>query len=417
MRRLLSDVSGGAALLFGIGCPVLIGMLALAVDTSWMFYNKGRLQTAADAAALGAVGIISNTNAALSRAVTLAAANVPSSFGTVTSNPDVQFGSYDATSKTFTVSNSNVNAVKVAAHRSVAGGNALPTFFGRIFGVTSAEASASAIAVKMGPSACFIVLEPSATEALSIRGGGKIQVPHCGVQVNSTSSNGAVTIGSSTATAKSFCFSGPSYGGSGFSPTPQTGCPAAADPLASVPEPSPPTCSINGFNSGAGATLTPNVTYCGNITLTGGGNFNMPPGTYYFRNASLSVGQRASLTGSGVTIYLDANSTLNINSSGSVNLSAPTSGTYQGILLFQSRNAPTSTVNQITGGPDVILDGTTYTPTAIMSMSGSGSLSNVAKSGYMISRVFTYNGSPTLEFDSYSGVVPAAFVGHPALVN
>lgn len=405
---------GNVAIMFAMMSPVLIGLMAYSVDLSNAYYTKGRLQTSADAAALGAAMLLPDTTAALNRAIFLGGKNVPQNFGTVISSGDVEFGTYDSTTKIFSSSATNLNAVRVTAHRTTAGGNASPTFFAQIFGISTLDISAPSVAVEVGPAACFIALS-STGQSLSVSGGGKLSVPNCGIWVNSTASNAASAASYSSVVSKSTCIVG-NYSGSGFSPAPKTGCAVLKDPLAAVPEPTiPNSCDTNNYSSNSTSTLSPG-TYCGNVHLSGQGTTTLNPGIYYFKGGNLSIDKSAIVTGSGVVLFFDKDSSFSIASSGNINLSAPTSGTYKGISIFQSRSA-TNVTNKITGSSTLKIDGSIYTPNSTLSMAGSGTVTDVAKVGYVISNIFSYTGSSTFNFDSYSGNNPSALSGQPSLVR
>ncbi|ACA18286.1 conserved hypothetical protein [Methylobacterium sp. 4-46] len=418
MRHFFRDRAGQITVLASLLSPVGLGVAALAIDLSTLQMVKQRLKVTADAASLAAVAVLPDTGTALSRALAIAADNAGAGAGSVTTAADVQFGSYDSATRTFTAGATPANAVQVTASRSEARGNPVITGFARALGWATPDLSASAVAVRFSPAYCFLVLDPSASGALSVSGTGRLSVPNCGVQVNSTSASAATTGNNSTAQARSFCITG-GYSGSSFSPVPITRCLPAADPLADIPEPAPPTagCYYNGLNTGSGMTLPSNVTYCGKITLNGNGNFNLQPGLYYFKNATVELLQNASLAGSGVTIFLDATSTLKFAASGTVNLKAPSTGPYRGLLIFQSRSASATTTSVVRGSPDILLDGTIYLPSATLSMTGSGTVSDVAKSGYVIAGRVNYNGSVTFNFDVYSDVLPAGFKYSSGLVE
>lgn len=418
MRSFLRDRAGQMTVLVGMLSPVGLGVAAYAIDLSNVKLIDNRLHVAADAAALAAVAVLPDTTTALSRALSIAAANARPTDGTVTAASDVQFGTYDASTKTFTPNVTPTNAVRVTASRTSSRGNPIPLAFAKALGFTTVDRSESAVAVRFSPAYCFLVLDPTASGALNVSGTGKLSVPNCGVQVNSTSATAATAGNNSTAQARSFCVVG-GYSGTSFSPKPVTQCAAAPDPLAALPEPSPPTagCYFNGLNTGSSMSLPSNVTYCGNITLNGSGAFSLQPGLYYFKNATVKLLQNSSLSGSGVTIFLDANSTIQFSASGTVNLTSPSTGTYKGVLIFQSRNASATTTNVVRGSPNVYMDGTIYTPTSTLSMTGSGTISDVAKTGYVIAGRVSYNGSVTFNFDAYSNVLPVGFKYSSGLVN
>lgn len=418
MRRLLRDRSGQITVLASLLLPIGLGIAALAIDLSTLQLVKHKLKVAADAASLAAVAVLPDTTTALDRALSIAADNAGTGAGTVTAASDVRFGSYNSAAKSFTPGATPANAVQVTASRNQAHGNPVVLAFAKALGWSTPDISVSAVAVRFSPAYCFLVLDPSAPDALSVSGTGRLSVPNCGVQVNSSSATAATVGNNSTAQARSFCIVG-GYSGTSFSPKPITKCAAAPDPLADIPEPAQPTagCYYNGLNTGSGMTLPSNVTYCGKITLNGNGDFYLQPGLYYFKNATVELLQNASLVGSGVTIFLDANSTLKFAASGTVNLKAPSSGPYRGLLIFQSRSAAATTTSVVRGSPDILMDGTIYLPTSTLSMTGSGSISDVAKSGYVIAGRVSYNGSVTFNFDAYSNVLPVGFKYSSGLVE
>jgi Flp pilus assembly protein TadG len=337
-NRFAHDEKGGVAILVAMLASALISLGALAVDVSHSEGVKQRLQAAADAASLAASQRLPDFSAARAAAVELAAANAPNGYGTILREADVIFGIYDPETKVFTQSTAtNVNAVRVSTSRTTSGGNAAPTFLGSVMGVNSVDVATQATAYRStGPVSCVYVLDNSAVSAFSVSGGGKFNVPNCGVQVNSGHNKAAAAGNATEASAKRFCVRG-GYNGS-FTPVPVTGCAAVADPLVSLPEPTAGACQATG--------LTGPGTYCGAINVASA--ISLSPGLYYFRNAQVTVGSGANLTGSGVTFFFDSTSTLEIGSNAAIDLSAPTTGVYRGISIFQSRSAPINNVMKMT---------------------------------------------------------------------
>ena len=72
------------------------------------------------------------------------------------------------------------------------------------------------------------------------------------------------------------------------------------------------------------------------------------------------------LTGTGVTFYINSGA-FNISKFASLNLSAPTSGTYNGILFFQGSSNPP--IQTITVNPGSTLEGILYFPNAELDFS------------------------------------------------
>ena len=93
------------------------------------------------------------------------------------------------------------------------------------------------------------------------------------------------------------------------------------------------------------------LTLNGNATVSGGaqsGNVNsnqtrtLNPGTYVIDGGDLSIGSQARVTGNGVTFILTSKTAANnpnsigqikMNGGATLNLTAPSSGTYQGVLM------------------------------------------------------------------------------------
>ena len=104
------------------------------------------------------------------------------------------------------------------------------------------------------------------------------------------------------------------------------------------------------------------------ITLSGNATLTLNAGIYIIEGGGLSVSGNASVTGSGVMIF-NAGSAYNattgnyggtygsitLSGNGTYSLSAPTTGTYAGILIFQDRtNAAALTLsgNSTLGSPN-----------------------------------------------------------------
>jgi hypothetical protein len=122
-------------------------------------------------------------------------------------------------------------------------------------------------------------------------------------------------------------------------------------------------------------TVGPSVsggTICYNgLTVSGSGIVNFTPGTYVINGGFSSSGSstiQESGTG-GETFYLaPPNGALSITGSGSVTLSAPTTGAYNGILFYQDPNDTNSM--KFAGSSGSTIAGIFYAPSASLSLSG-----------------------------------------------
>jgi hypothetical protein len=86
----------------------------------------------------------------------------------------------------------------------------------------------------------------------------------------------------------------------------------------------------------------------------------------YVINGPFSFTGNVSLTGTGVTLVLEGSTSLPGNVS--LNLSAPTSGTYNGVLIDQ----PSTNTNPLalTGNSGSIFKGIVYAPNAAVTLTG-----------------------------------------------
>jgi len=136
-----------------IGMVAFAGLVSLGVDAAHCHLVKTQLQTAADAAARYAiVGFATNLGTAQNNAVTAAQLNTAD--GTpVTLNPntDIEFGTWDASTKTFTVltgsAQNTATAIRITARRTAATNNPVTLSFGGVIGMSTCDVQAQAIAV------------------------------------------------------------------------------------------------------------------------------------------------------------------------------------------------------------------------------------------------------------------------------
>lgn len=393
MNKLFRSERGNALPIFGFVLPVVLGVGCFTIDLSSAYLIKGRLQNAADAAALSAALDLDKDPAVVkASAAKVAIANASSADGEITKAGDVVLGSYDEASKTFVPAGTPINAVRVTAYRTNSRGNELPTVLAGLIGTDYFNLSAEAIALGKGPNRCVFALDPTGGDAFKTNGSGAVRVPNCGIQVNSTSPTAMSAGGASSVVAKENCIAG-SYSGA-ISATPKTNCALSPDPLASIPEPTPPaTCYMSNVTISATQALVPGKTYCGTIKITNAATLLMENGIYYFRNANIQITQSSNMNVNNAMLFLDAQSSLTFTSTGRLNFTPPTSGVYRGISIFGSRATQShSQFLKLGGGAAMVLAGSLYTPKHEVTMRGNSDLST-AQSGYVIANRFNFTGN------------------------
>ena len=133
------------------------------------------------------------------------------------------------------------------------------------------------------------------------------------------------------------------------------------------------------------------------------GTVTFDPGVYYIDGGSFNLGSQANVSGSGVTFILTSSNaatngasvaTINMNGGAQVNLTAPSSGTYSGVLFYQDRRASAGVTNSVTGNSSSVLQGAIYTASQNMNFTGNtGMNSNCLQ---LVARDITFIGNSTI---------------------
>ncbi|MBC8106639.1 MAG: hypothetical protein H7Z14_08625 [Anaerolineae bacterium] len=143
----------GISLIYAmVAMVVLVGFVSLAVDLGRVQLAKTELQQATDAAARYAGGGMWQSVATVkSRVATAGLENMVDGKPLVIDPAaDLEFGTWNAATKTFTVlvgsAQTGATAVRVTGRRSASRGTAVPTFFGKLLGRNTIDMKATAIA-------------------------------------------------------------------------------------------------------------------------------------------------------------------------------------------------------------------------------------------------------------------------------
>jgi hypothetical protein len=250
----------------------------------------------------------------------------------------------------------------------------VPRYFSAIYSSSAISIQARAVATKNGTHvACVIALGASASPAISVTGSGNLNSSNCDVLSDSTSSDAISVTGAGTMTVPCAVSVGSSPMASGISLTKCTsmtnGAPPGTDPYASVAEPSIPGACQSVSNKQT--SFSPGY-YCSGIDINWSNATTFASGVYYISGGNLKINGNANITGTGVTFYLSSGSTVSINGGASVNISAPTSGTYSGIAFFGDRS-DSSSAPSFGGGSGQDITGAIYFPAQNVSYSGNSS--------------------------------------------
>ena len=299
----------------------------------------------------------------------------------------------------------------------------VPQLFSAILGNMTGTVAARSTAVITGARDCIYALDPNASGAVSITGTAGL-TSSCGIMVNSKDACAISTNGNATLSAAEYDVVGNTCTAAPLTPAPNTGVAPASDPLSSLQAPAsaPYHCDYKNFsapNNGSTITLSPGV-YCGGIQVKNN-TYSFGPGVYILVGGGLSTQDSNShIVGSGVTFYNTFGSTDNmggqtysygsigINANSTVNLTAPTDlgDTYDGVLFFDDRAAPSGNADTYGGGATAVYQGAIYAKTNGIKLYG-----NSSATGYtlVVADTITLVGTATFNNDYSSlpgGVSP-----------
>jgi Flp pilus assembly protein TadG len=359
-KRFADDTRGAVAMIFALTLLPVLGAVGAAVDYSRLTLAHENLQSVADAAALaGAMALQAKAkeiasvaeSAAHAAATAVVAGMAPNAQKTITP----------------TLSTKSVN-VKVSEAKHI--------IFGGFVGKETSTVGAESTAVFNPAPICVTVLEASAT-GLHLNSSSNLN-SNCAIHVNSTSSSAIQVNSSSKIKAGSTCVVGRVFlNGGTIEPAARTGCAKFDDPLAKLPEPSNANNACDYSNTvvqaGTTQTLNPGV-YCTKFDVNGG-TATLNPGIYIIRDMEIVVNSSGKLLGKDVMLFFMGKSgRLVLNSDSTLNLTGRTSGTYQGMLFFQSRDPITlqTASFMVNSSGSMKTEGTIYMPNGSIQFNDSG---------------------------------------------
>jgi hypothetical protein len=207
-----------------------------------------------------------------------------------------------------------------------------------------------------------------------------------------------------------------------MSPAPTTGVAAAADPFLSIAGPS--TTGVPTFAgqtiTNATVTLSPGV-YTGLVTVGNLGIARLNTGRYIFRAGITTTGTGSLvLAGAGGVLLYNANAnypavggvcgSVSLAGSGTMTLSAGSTGSYAGMIVFQDRSCVGAVAITVRTG--TTLNGTLYVPAATLNLTIAN---NVTIASQIVAYELGMTGNNVLTMSFTPGAVAGARV--PSLVE
>ncbi|HXJ02792.1 MAG TPA: hypothetical protein VNH44_16345 [Micropepsaceae bacterium] len=380
VKSFCDSKSGNIAIVAALSLTGLIGAAGLGTETGYWFYKQRLLQGAADVVAYNATVALrgGSTNAQIITAASTDATTNgwTSATGTIHVNTPPTSGTHQ-----------NANSVEVLLTETE------QRYLTAIFSDTPISISVRAVGnFSSTGTACVLALSKTASQAVKIWGNNATTFVGCNVMSNSMANDSVAVGGSSQLTTPCVL----AVGGISVSSTLNlTSCKAATahsfpatDPYASLPAPdtSGPCKNVSNGNS----PMNPGV-YCNGLSLNSTKTFN--PGVYVISGGSLTLNSNANVSGSGVTFYLTNGATIKFNGNAHMNFSAPTSGTYSGMLFYGNRNDPDGSPS-FNGDATSQLTGATYFPSQSVTMNGNFSGANGCMQ--VIANTISLSGSSTI---------------------
>jgi Flp pilus assembly protein TadG len=395
LKEMLTAEHGQAVVLSAVGFAALLACMGLALDTGVLFRAKRRLQVAADAAAVaGTLDYLYNSSLTTA---TAAAKSASSDNGFTDGSGRV----------TVTVSDppaDGPNAGKSAFLEAIVA-KPVSTYFMGIAGIKTVTVKARAVAgVPTAGAACIWIMATSGA-AFHLQGSYDIEAPSCGIYVNSPSSNAFGDTGNGgTVNAKFLDVVGNSPPSHQTNPTAATiNAAPRKSPWGNLTGPTPSNGGCTTTNTSAttvtgtvaGPGLNNSICYTKAVTLNGA---TLGAGTYMFENG-VTISGTVTVNSGTIDIY---GGSFNQPSNTLVNITAPTSGTYNGIAILQ----PATNTNDLQvqfGSNNQTLDGYIFAPGAEVYLQDNGG--GVTATGIVANTM--YDKSSTIRIPSYD-------VAHPS---
>ena len=386
-RKLWNDDRGNAMILGAAALPLLIGSAGLATDTIQWALWKRQLQRAADSAAIAGVydrvanaGATTNARAAVDHDLTL---NQRTNIALESGYPQVTFPANSG-------SGGYKNQVRVvlAIKRTLS--------FSSMFIDDAPLIVTTAQAATVGNSGEFCVLSLQNNSKTGIQATGSASVVmDCGMMTNSTATNAAAGQGSASVTATTIAAAGGIQQSNNWDvDSYQPYSPALEDPYASLSPDSDDTstCSSNPPNlavgvSNDGLVVSGGACY-GALSVGSNRTLTLQDGAYFIHAGNVNIQGTINLI--NATLILsnkDLGATtatvgsLDMNAGGLINATAPTTGKWAGMAIYQDRRAvdtaPTGNItasspNKINGNSTNKIRGVVYFPNQQLTYDGNG---------------------------------------------
>jgi Flp pilus assembly protein TadG len=378
--RFLRSKEGNIAVITGLMMPLIVGFCGLATETGYWYYRHRDIQAAADIAAFGATVILrkgGDEAAVEAQAKSDAITNGwREANGSITVNTPPTSGAHQ--------DNLSVEVILVENQTR---------YFTRYFlGDTPVPITVRAVGTyaSAGP-ACFLALHPTASQAMRFWGNANATYQACNVVSNSNADDGLAVGGSATVRVPCAQVTGGAYIAANLMLTDCMSVTEEAeptpDPYKNLPEPPVQNCQAppNPLTNPLPGGCYNGLTFSGNVQLQTGA-------TYVINGGALNFNSNANVNGTHVTFFLTNNAVLNVTGNPHMNLSAPNSGPYSGVLMYGDRDNAFAD-HKLQGDATSVFTGAAYFPSGQVTFTGNYSGTNGCMQ--VVALKINYTGSAT----------------------
>ena len=284
---------------------------------------------------------------------------------------------------------------------------------------------------------CLVALNPTDEKTLHVHSTNAVLDANCGIVVNSTNPGGLYVDSGSCLRGASIGVSGGAYvedvctnddySSESIVPEPVMYVPPEVDPLGYLSEPIVGSCPPGPVQLQISSdAVLPAGDYCKGLKVDNGAQVTLLPGVYNIQGETFDIsGTDTKVTGDGVMLYFTdwgglEGKGLKVGSASAIDLSAPTSGDYEGILIFVDRDLPFHTADiSIESGSSAVLNGVVYAKNQIVRVHSNASTQTAGGGLAIVADTILVTSSDTLleltnDFSSFASGSP---LKRPTLVE
>lgn len=399
VRKFKADRSGHATLMLALSLVPIIGLCGAATDTIQWYLWRSQLQRAADSAALAGANTLPQvpgvSGSVLAQTSVAVAVQHDLSFYTATG---YSVDAIETPPKAGSMAG-NANSVRVALSTT----SVLP--FSSLFLPRPVKIATASTAQYVRIPTCVLALDPSASSAVYVGGSSQLSL-NCAIAANSSASQAITLTGTAISATEVHTPGGINASSVSSSTVLHPHSTYTADPYSGLPTPDWSTYCAAGsqnltVNNKNSTELAPGC-YTG---LSIKSAATLEPGIYYIGSGGLSLNAGASLSGTGVVFVMTNQSSpfdpnnvggLSLNGSAQISLSAPTAGTYAGVLIAGDPRANTSNGASwtVAGNASSFFQGAFYSPNNAISFNGTSGMNTNCT--FFVAKTVSFGGNASL---------------------